>query len=63
VEKLIREGNGEIKIQFEELLQGKHLHVPVDEQIVYNQLDVNENAICVKFSLRSLHFLQLLDKI
>ena len=43
--KLIREGNGAIKVQFEELLQGKHLYVPVDEQIVYNQLDDNENAI------------------
>ena len=45
VGKLIREGNGAIKIQFEELLQGKHLCVPVDEQIVYNQLDENEDAI------------------
>ena len=45
VGKLIREGNGEIKVQFEELLQGKNLRVPVDEQIVYNQLDDNENAI------------------
>ena len=45
VGKLIREGNAEIKTQFEELLQGKHLRVPVDEQIVYNQLDDNENAI------------------
>ena len=45
VGKLIREGNAEIKAQFEELLQGKNLRVPVDEQIVYNQLDDNENAI------------------
>ncbi len=45
VGKLIREGNGEIKVQFEELLQGRNLRVPVDEQIVYNQLDDNENAI------------------
>ncbi|MBQ6788136.1 MAG: AAA family ATPase, partial [Lachnospiraceae bacterium] len=45
VGKLIREGNGEIKVQFEELLQGKNLRIPVDEQIVYNQLDDNENAI------------------
>ncbi|MBO5302803.1 MAG: AAA family ATPase [Lachnospiraceae bacterium] len=43
--KLLREGNGVIKEQFEELLQGKRLRVPVDEQIVYNQLDDNENAI------------------
>ena len=45
VGKLLREGNGAIKVQFEELLQGKCLRVPVDEQIVYNQLDDNENAI------------------
>ena len=45
VGKLIREGNGAIKVQFEELLQGRNLRVPVDEQIVYNQLDDNENAI------------------
>ena len=45
VGKLIREGNSEIKMQFEELLQGKHLRVPIDEQIVYNQLDDNEYAI------------------
>ncbi len=43
--KLIREGNGAIKVQFEELLQGKNLRVPIEEQIVYNQLDDNEDAI------------------
>ncbi|MBQ4522251.1 MAG: AAA family ATPase [Lachnospiraceae bacterium] len=42
---LIQKGNGAIKKQFEELLQGKHLRVPVDEQIVYNQLDENEDAV------------------
>ena len=45
VGKLIREGNGAVKKQFEELLQGKHLRVPIDEQIVYNQLDDNEEAV------------------
>lgn len=45
VSKLIRESDGIIKEQFQELLQGGHLHVPVDEQIVYNQLDDNEEAI------------------
>ncbi len=45
VGKVIREGNSGIKEQFEELLKGNHLHVPVDEQIVYNQLDDNEDAI------------------
>ena len=42
---MIREGNGAVKKQFEELLQGKHLRVPIDEQIVYNQLDDNEDAV------------------
>ena len=45
VGKLIREGNGAIKKQFEELLLGNHLRVPIDEQIVYNQLDDNEEAV------------------
>ena len=42
---LIREGNGAMKNHFEELLFGNHLHVPIDEQIVYNQLDDNEDAV------------------
>ena len=43
--KLIREGNADIKSDFEELLVGKTIHCPIDEQIVYNQLDDNEEAI------------------
>jgi len=43
--KLIREGNSSIKKEFEKLLQGESLRVSVDEQIVYNQLDNNEEAI------------------
>ena len=45
VGKLIREGNKNIKQNFEELMQGKKLHVRLDEQIVYNQLSEDENAI------------------
>ena len=45
VGKLIREGSRQIKIPFEDLLKGKHLKCPIDEQIVYNQLDNSENAI------------------
>ena len=45
VGKLIREGNGTIKKQFEELLLGNHLQVAIDEQIVYNQLNDNEEAV------------------
>ena len=43
--KLIREGGGEIKQSMEQLLKGEHLWCPIDEQIVYNQLDNNEEAI------------------
>lgn len=45
VGKLIREGNRTIKLSFEKLLEGEHLRCPIDEQIVYNQLDDNEAAI------------------
>lgn len=45
VGKLIREGNADIKSDFEELLKGKSILCPIDEQIVYNQLDDNEEAI------------------
>lgn len=45
VGKLIREGSKQIKIPFEGLLKGEHLRCPIDEQIIYNQLDNNEAAI------------------
>lgn len=45
VDKLFREGNREVKKAFEGLLNGKHLITPIDEQIVYDQLDYNEWAI------------------
>ena len=45
VGKLIREGGGEIKQSMEQLLKGEHLICPIDEQIVYNQLNDNEDAI------------------
>ena len=45
VGKLIREGNKNIKQNFEELMQGKTLRVWLDEQVVYNQLSEDENAI------------------
>lgn len=45
VGKLVREGGKRVKADFEKLLKGEHLFVPVDEQIVYNQLDGNEEAI------------------
>ncbi len=45
VDKLIREGSADIKISMENLLKGKHLYKEIDEQIIFNQLDVDENAI------------------
>ena len=45
VDKLIREGSVEIKISMENLLKGKHLYKEIDEQIIFIQLDVDENAI------------------
>lgn len=46
VGKLIREGDRDVKISFENLLSGEHLIMPVDEQIVYNMPDADEAAIC-----------------
>ena len=43
--KLIREGEPEIKTVMEDLLDGKVLQAQIDEQIVYNQLDQNIDAI------------------
>ena len=43
--KLIREGNTEIKTYFEDLLKGKNICCPMDEQIVYDQLEKNPNAV------------------
>ncbi len=45
VSKLIREGTQEIKVQFERLLSGDALHTPIDEQIVYSQLDGQDAAV------------------
>ena len=39
VGKLLREGNRRIKETFEHLLQGESIRTPIDEQIVYSQLD------------------------
>lgn len=45
VSKLIREGGRKIKEQFETLLQGGTITSKLDEQIVYNQLGKNDDAI------------------
>ena len=45
VGKLLREGNRRIKEKFEILLKGESIQSPIDEQIVYNQLDGNERSV------------------
>ena len=45
VNKLIREGNPDIKELFELLIKGEVIRCPIDEQIVYNQLDDDEDAV------------------
>ncbi len=45
VGKLIREGNSDIKNTFEDLIKGEIINKPIDEQIVYNQLDDNDDAV------------------
>ena len=45
VGKLIREGNPDVKKTFEHLMQGDSIQMEIDEQIIYNQLDEDEQAI------------------
>ncbi|MCI7130711.1 MAG: ATP-binding protein [Lachnospiraceae bacterium] len=45
VGKLVRESDEEIKGMFESLLKREHIYCPIDEQIVFNQLDENPDAI------------------
>jgi hypothetical protein len=45
VNKLVRGGNPDIKMEFEELLNGGSLHKTIDEQIIYSQLSEDETAI------------------
>ena len=45
VGKLIRESGAKTKKLFEQLLEGEAINVPVDEQIVYKNLDTSDSAI------------------
>ena len=45
INSLIRRGSAQIKRDMETLLKGEALHVSVDEQVVYDQLTENENAL------------------
>lgn len=43
--KLIRRGGKQIKETFRQLLTGESIEAEIEEQIVYNQLDLDENAV------------------
>ena len=45
VGKLLQEGNRKVKQNFERLLRGEVIQCPVEEQIVYNQLEQDESAV------------------
>lgn len=45
VGKLIQESSGRIKEDFQELLEGGSVKTQIDEQIVYNQLNLDESAV------------------
>ena len=45
VGKLIREGDKNVKTEFEKLLSGESIEAEIDEQIIFDQLSQNRNAI------------------
>ncbi len=45
VGKLIREGEAEIKVTMEKLIQGESVHAMLDEQIIFSQLGQEEGAV------------------
>ena len=45
IEKLLQEGDADIKDTFAALLKGESIRCPIDEQIVYNQLDDEKEGI------------------
>ncbi len=45
ISRLIQEGSRDIKMQFESLLQGNSIKSEIDEEIIFSQLDLDENSI------------------
>ena len=45
INTLLRGGNKKVKTSFEILLEGKSIHCPIEEQVVYGALGDNEEAI------------------
>lgn len=42
---LLKTGSSDIKMEFEKLLKGEPIEAPIDEQIIYDQLDDDEDAV------------------
>jgi len=45
ISKLVREGDKEIKTEFEKLLKGECIEAEIDEQIIFSQLSENRSSI------------------
>jgi hypothetical protein len=45
INKIMKQGSAELKMQIEELLRGNSITCYFDEEIVYNQLDTNINSV------------------
>lgn len=45
VSQLVWEGSKDIKVQFETLLQGHSIKSEIDEEIIFSQLDLDENSV------------------
>ena len=43
--KILQKGTRQIKETFEKLLEGETIKAEIDEQIIYEQLDLDENAV------------------
>lgn len=43
--KILQEGNKQVKESFEKLLRQESIYTEIDEQIIYGQLDIDEDAI------------------
>jgi hypothetical protein len=42
---LVKKGNATLKMQFEDLINGKGIECYIDEEIIYDQLDTNKDAV------------------
>ena len=45
ISRLIREGSGRLKEKMEQLMKGETIRVPLDEQVVYSELETSPEAV------------------